>query len=83
MNQKGECMLTFISVPGLSGGSVPQWLQSLDHSPVKVFLYRSDLASIYLASKSILEHFTSCTTYDVIRKKFNFRLFLMTYLCVK
>ena len=43
MNQKGECILTFISVPGLGGGSVPQWLQSLDHSPVKVFLYRSDL----------------------------------------
>jgi len=30
-------------VPDSGDGGVPQWLQSLDHSPVEVFLYRSDL----------------------------------------
>ena len=34
MNYKGEYTLIYKYVPGLGGGSVPQWLQSLDHSPV-------------------------------------------------
>ena len=39
----GEYTLIYISVLDLGGGSVPQWLHSLDHSPVEVFLYRSEL----------------------------------------
>ena len=37
--------ITIQSVPGLGGGSVPQWLQSLDHSPVEVFLTGAIFAS--------------------------------------